>query len=380
MRTAFSNRSINLLNFHFGLQVFASNIGDIFGGIYMYKIGIPIWMIFVVWAGIFVLRLLLRPFALSLCFQRGLRKSVILGTLTYSTYFLFLGKIEGVGMWLYIFMAASAIIDILYWLPYHTYFSVLGDTEHRGKQIGMREGALLLAGLLTPVTGGIIINTYGFWTAFFIASVFMLLSALPLLSTPEVTIERNRGVADALKNVSKQGFYLYMGDGFSYYTHIFTWTLVLFLFLDDYVSFGGLLSLAVLFQIMGSFLTGHLFDTGSGKRVYPLGIFFIVLGTIGRVFFAYTIPLIIFFDMVMMAGAALYYPIMTSAYYNTAKKSHCPLWFQYFSEAGWDVGSALGSLLAALFVYISGELRFVMLASILGMVITADFLRRYYKN
>ena len=380
MRQTLSNRAVNFLNIHFGLQTFSNGLGDIFFGIYLYKVGVPLFAIYLVLTGIFLFRLCIRPLALKLVFKRGLKKSVLLGTFIHSTLYLFLGMVDGINIWLYIFIVAAAIIDVLYWLPYHTYFSLLGDLEHRGKQTAMRDGIVHVASFLAPITGGILINFVGFWAAFITATVLMLFAAIPLRYTPEVPLEDHLTAAEASKKVSKAGMYCYIGEGFHYFAHLFTWPIVLFLMLDDYISFGGLLSLAVLFQIIGSLWVGHLFDSGNGKRIYPIGFILIILTILGRTFFAMDIPTVIFFDILAMMGYLLSQGIVDSAFYNTSKKSHHPLWFQFYAENGWDIGSSASALLVAGMLYSGMDLRYVMLVGLLGLVVTGGFLRWYFRD
>jgi MFS transporter, DHA1 family, inner membrane transport protein len=50
-----------------------------------------------------------------------------------------LAQVHGVGAALAGFIAISAVGGTVYWSTYHAYFAALGDDDHRGQQIGVRE-------------------------------------------------------------------------------------------------------------------------------------------------------------------------------------------------------------------------------------------------
>jgi MFS family permease len=363
----FSNKSVNALNVHYGLQTFANNTVNIFIGIYLYKLGIPLWVICLTWGSIYILRLFLRPFGFFLCHKFGLRKTLIAGTLSYSFLYLIIGQIKGVDMWLFLYVFSGALSEGVYWLAYHTYFAVLGDNKIRGKQIGVREAVRNLALFLAPMVGALLISGYNFWLMFTVAMICMILASIPLFSAPEVYLPEYMPFRETLKQIPKKGFYLYCSDSFYYQSTNFVWKLVLFIFLSNYITFGGLLSLAVIFQIAGYFLVGHLFDNGRTKNIFILGLLLTAVAVIGRTFFMFSIPIIIILDVIFMAGYCLYEPVMNSLFYNYSKKSPHPLWFQAYADTGWDIGSGLAMVFAAIWLYFGMDIQLIMLQGLLGL-------------
>lgn len=380
IKNTFSNSPVNRLNLHSGLQAFSNDIIYVFFGAYLYKTGLLLWQILAVLGLIYGGRALFRFPAMRLCFKIGVRKTMMLGTVLFPLHFLALGQVHGADVWLAIFIAASAFNDVLYWLPYHTYLTVLGDNEHRGKQIGIREGMSRMGSFLGPVTGGILINVFDFFPTFLIASLVMLAAVLPLLKTPEVHLPDPWPAIKAMRHVQKEGFWLYALWALDTQSYHFIWPLVLFLTLGDTVTMGGLLSLAVLFQIVGCLLTGHLFDKGHGVKLLGAGFFLMAIAVIGKVFLALSIPVIIALDLFFMAGYTFFYPAMNATFYNLSKKSHHPLWFQFMAELGWDAGCALFSLSAMLILHFTDVLRPLMLLALPGMMGMTWLLRKTLKT
>lgn len=380
MKAFLTNRAVNLVNIHTALKRFAISVADLFGAVYLYTLGLSLTQIFLAWCGIFIIRLLIRPFGFWLASKRGLRKSVILGSIFFIGYYLILSQVTGLNIWLFIFIFYAALADTLYWLPYHAYFAALGDLEHRGKQLGFREALVALAATLGPLTSGLLINTYGFNAAFITAAIFTLIAAIPVYFCPEVSIGKKISLKKALKKISQKGFWLFVGDGWSYNAHIFTWNLILFIMLGSVLKFGALLSLAAIFQGVGLLLLGRGIDRGSGKKIWPLGIALGILIPFGRALFVDTVPEVIFFDLLLALSVCFYSPTFNTTLYNTAKSSRNVLWFHFFAEMGWDVGSSIALFTAAILTYLDLSPRFVLFFSAGGTMIVATILHSYFKH
>lgn len=378
MKAFFSNRAVNLINVHTALKHFAIHMADVFGAIYLYQLGFELYQIFLVWVVIFVLRFIIRPFGLWLANRRGLRKSVFFGSLFYIGYYLVLIQVGGIDAWLFIFAIYTAFTDIFYWLPYHAYFSALGDHENRGRQVGVREALVGISAISAPIIGGLLINTFGFATAFITAACFSLISAIPIYLAPEVKIGKQISFKKAWRE--RFGFWIFVGDGWHYNTHFFTWNLILFILLGSVVEFGLLLGLAAIFQTLGFLLLGRAIDRGSGWKIYRVGVILVALTAIGRAIFVDTVPEVIFFDILLAIAVCFYRPSFNTALYNSGKKSLNVIWFHFLAETGWDVGSVIALSFAAALTFFDGNPRIILLFGLGGLIIVNSVLRRYYRT
>ncbi|OXE36407.1 MAG: hypothetical protein CGW95_07830 [Phenylobacterium zucineum] len=77
----FGNRSVNLLNLHYGMHALAVNGGGVFFAVYLLKAGVSLPLVFCAFAAILGGRFCLRPLILIFSKAWGLRPVVILGTL-----------------------------------------------------------------------------------------------------------------------------------------------------------------------------------------------------------------------------------------------------------------------------------------------------------
>jgi len=358
---------------------FANGFGNLFIGVFLYQAGIPIWQIFIALAGALATRMIFRPLSLKLCYKYGLKKILIVGTIFFALNYPLLGQVETLDIWFFLFFFIFALTDVLYWLPYHTIYTILGDKEHRGKQTGLRDGLIQISEFFAPLVSGILVLTYGYLAAFGAAMFFMLFALIPLLRVPSIDLTKFNNDPKSKHPIQKEGFWLYLGDGF-YYNHDFVWKLILFLIVLNPVYFGGLIGLAVLFKLILNMFVGHLFDKGKGMLISRLGTLLMILSVLGKGLLVDTIPEVIFFDIIFAIGFTLYAPIMNSVLYNFSKTSAHPLKFHFFAEMGWDVGAGLAALMTAFIVYQIDDLRLAMMLSVSGLLLTNLILRKYFVN
>lgn len=378
LKSFLTNKAVNFLNLHSGIFVLAYNLGGVFTAVFLYQQGIALWQIFLAFAFVFTTRLLCRRVSLKACLRYQLKIPLITGAVLYAVSYLILGQVQTLDAYFYLFFVIFSLSDIFYWLPYHTIFTLLGDQEHRGKQTSIRDGMYRIADFLAPVTSGILVVTYGYWAAFAAASVFMLISLAPLVRIPRLDLSRFEKLETPWKSIEKEGFLLYLGDGFLS-GQIQVWRLVLFLLVLNAAYFGGLLGLAVLFQFLLYLFVGHFFDRGQGRRFARVGTFFMIVAVLGRAFLVDSVPEVILFDVFFALGVTLYMPIFNAVFYTLAKESKHSLFFQYYAESGWDIGMGTASLITAGIVFFNPEnLRFALPVCLLGFLITWKVLKHYF--
>src|SRR5271170_955719 len=114
----FSNRTVNLLNLHFGIHSVAMSGGAAFYSIYLLKSGVPVPVILVSLALILVGRFVLRPIVIGLAARNGLRAMVVAGTVLSALQYPLLAEVHGVGATLVALIAISAVGDTVYWTTY----------------------------------------------------------------------------------------------------------------------------------------------------------------------------------------------------------------------------------------------------------------------
>jgi MFS family permease len=360
------NRAVNLLNVHYGLHALAMYGAGVFFAV----------IVFAAIALILAGRFAIRPLVLLLAPRVGVRALVAFGTVFLGVTYPILAEVKGVDLWLLAFCVTGAIGDAFYWTSYHAYFATLGDSEHRGHQIGAREALASIVGIVAPLIGGWALTEFGPRVAFGAAAFVHVLAALPFLGTPEVKVaeEAEKSFRAALPSVL-----LFAADGWIAAGYLFVWQIALFITLkESYSVFGGVVALAALFGAVGGLLLGKHIDAGHGRRAVWLGVGSIAAVTVLRAISTDIPALAVIANALGGLVGCLYIPTLMTAVYNQAKQSPCTLRFHFATEGGWDVGGALGCLTAALLSWAGAPFAAGILISLFGAALSAVLLWRYY--
>jgi hypothetical protein len=372
------NSAVNLLNLHYGLHALALNGAGVFFAVFLLKAGVSVPAVFAAIALVIAVRFLTRPLILVLAPRTGLRALVVFGTIFTGVQYLFLAEVRGVDVMLLGFCISAAIGDTFYWTSYHAYFAALGDSEHRGHQIGAREALGSVAAIAGPLLGGWALTTLGPRVAFGAAAVVHVLAALPFLGTPEVRVARN--VPHAFR-AAVSGIMLFAADGWIAVGYYFVWQIALFVSLgESFTAFGGALALAGLVGAIGGLILGKHIDAGHGGRAVWLTFASLAAVTVLRAASTGMVALAVTANALGALVVCLYTPTLMTAVYNQAKRSPCTLRFHLATEGGWDIGGASGCIVAALLSRAGAPLPVGILLSLAGMVLSLILLRRHYRT
>jgi DHA1 family inner membrane transport protein len=372
----FHNRTVNLLNLHTAVSMIALTGGGAFYSAYLLTAGLSVPLVLLVNAGIVTLRFALRSVLLTIAIPLGLRRLVIFGAILMAVQFPLIAEVQGTGTALLILIFASAFGDTIYWPSYHAYFASLGDEDHRGQQLGIREALSALVAVVSPLAAGWLLVAFGPHVAFDVTAAVQALSAIPLLWTPNIAV---RPSAPGAFRAALPGVALFVGDGCVAASYVVIWQIGLFLTLGkSYTAYGGALAMSALVGAIGGMLLGRLIDSGKGTRALFLAIATLAFVTVLRAaVLSYPVLAVIANALGALVGC-LYVPTMMTAVYNMAKRSPCALRFHILAEGGWDVGFAIGCGLGAGMVALGLSLRYAILLALIGVAGVFRLLYRYY--
>ncbi|HXQ17373.1 MAG TPA: MFS transporter [Caulobacteraceae bacterium] len=372
----FGNDAVNRVNFHSGVHAVAAGAGGVFFFAYLLHAGVSVPMTLAAFAAIVAGRFCLRPLILPLGKRFGLKPLVIAGALLAACQYPLLAEVHGLDGWLLALCAVSSLSDTLYWPSYHAYFAALGDAEHRGQQIAVREAISAIVGIVAPLVGAWALVTGGPRITFAAVALVQALSALPLLGAPNVRVAPR---APGLVRAASRGFALFVTDGWMGACFYYVWQVSLFISLSrSLTGYGGAMALAALVGAITGLLIGRHIDKGGGRRAVVLayaataGLALLRALSVGSPWLAVAAnapgPFV----------AALLLPAEMTAVYNLAKASPCPFRFHILTEGGWDVGAASGALIAAGLGALGQSLAISMVLTIPGAAVGAWVLWRYY--
>jgi hypothetical protein len=371
----FRNDAVNRLNLHLAIHALALSGGGAFFGAYLLRAGTPAPAVLAALALVNLGRFTLRPFVLGPAQRWGLKPLVIAGTLLCTLQYPLLAEVHGVSWRLLLLCGVSAFGDTVYWTAYHAYYASLGDAEHRGHQLGVREALTAVVSIAAPLLTGWALVTFGPRVAFTATSVVVLIAAIPILGTPNVRIAKSApgALRDAL-----QGVRLFSADGWCYGAFII-WQVALFLSLgQSYVGYGAAIALAALVGAVFSLALGRFIDLGHGSRaVWVVGVSLVAVDLLRAA--SYGSPgFVIAANAAAALADAISGPTLMTAVYNLAKDSSCPMRFQIAADGGWDAGAGGACLAGAALLWLGAPMPLAILLSLPGSVAIFLLLRRYY--
>lgn len=370
-----ANKTVNRLNLHYGVFALASSGGGAFFGVFLLKAGVALPAVLAAYALINLMRASLLPLILAAGKRVGLRPLVIFGATVLAVQYPILAQVHDVGLPLLILCLVAAIGEEFYASAFHAYFAHAGDPEHRGQQTSVSAATYAVVGIVGPIGGAWALTQFGPQMAFGAVAAVQVLSVLPLLGAPNVRVDPlgREGFRTA-----RQGFLLFVADGWVRTGVFVVWQIALFILLrESFTAYGAAVALASLAAALIGLLLGRHID--KGRAIGAAWLAFIVVAACIVLRSIANTPLLAL--AANTAGAlfgCIYVPTLMTAVYNLAKRSPCAFRFQLAAQAGWHLGRGAGCLIAAALAALRVSLQAVILLSLAGAVVVLILLRRYY--
>jgi hypothetical protein len=371
-----TNRAVNRVNLHYGVQAFAQGVGGVFFLVFMLRAGVPVPLVLGVQGALSAQRFVLRPLVIPLVRRIGLRRTLIAGALLEALPMLLLPTVRGPDVALAVVALVAPVGSVLYWTCYHAYFASVGDAEHRGGQIGAREALAAVVGVVGPLVGAWALATGGPWLAFTGAAALQALGAVPLMGAPEVAVATQ---APGGFRAARLGALMLMTDGWLSACYFYVWQVALFVTLkESYAAYGGAMALSALVGAVGGLLLGRRIDAGHGRAAMAVA-YAVVAGVVVLRALSLGSPwLAVTANALGALVVALQAPAMMTPVYNLAKASPCPLRFHIATEGGWDLGCASGCGAAAAIAAAGHSLAAAILLGLFAALAAFALLWRQY--
>lgn len=372
-----SNAAVNRLNVHIGLYMLAWNLAGNFFLVFLVSRGFSTIEVFLGLAFMMALRFAMRPVILYAAPHLGLNRTLLLGNFFYLLQYLFLMAVDGVNVKFFAYCVVFGLADIFYWCAYHSMFAQVGDEQHRGKQVSVRQALTMLSAIFAPLAGGWLLQHIGPRAAFGTAAAIQLLASLPLLRLPQLPVARvaPKGAYSA----AREGVALFLADGWFTVGLTLGWSILLFAATENnFATFGGALAVAGLASAAGALLLGHFLDSGRTQKIVLFNCLLLILDLAIRASVNRTVGVAFAIMVVSPLLDIFYSPVLLTAFYNIAAKTPCPLRFQCLAEGAWDIGCMIGALAAAGLLFMGAAPGWTIVPAMFGAIGQAVILRRYY--
>ncbi|TAL19428.1 MFS transporter [Patescibacteria group bacterium] len=283
---AHPSRQVRELFLSTAIMDFAVAAITIFEPIYLFKIGFSIPQIILFYLSIYGFYFVIQPLGGKITRSRGYEHGIIFSTPFLILYYLSLFAIPYSPLFAAVAVIAFAIQKTLYWPGFHADFARFGSVAERGREFGALVFLLSISAVTGPVFGGLILKFFGFPALFVIVSLIILLSNIPLLTTPEKFKPRELSYRDAYKRLFRPEHRRLVLAHIGYGEELFAavlWPLMMFSIIGHFATLGLIVTLGTLFTAVVGFVIGRLTDTAPRRSILRLGGIFTALSWLTRI-------------------------------------------------------------------------------------------------
>ncbi len=265
----FQNREIDELYISIALRTFAVALIAIFVPVYLINLGFSLGTVFLYFIIYYATATAIMPYAM-LFNTFGIKKNMAFGSLFLIVYYLFLTNIGSIHF--SIVAILGGLSSASYFAGYHIEFSHFHTKGSEGKQSSIIYVSTVLAASLGPIIGGLLIDKFTYSVVFFVASVVMVCSLIPLFMSKDYKMRSSTvDYGKILRSDKLSKGFAYIASGSTLVVAGIAWPLFIYTQLSSVVSLGVIISMTSLLLCVFSFYMGKIID-GSFGRVFKLGI------------------------------------------------------------------------------------------------------------
>ncbi len=271
------NREVTEVSIAHALRSFGMYAMSLYGPIYLFQYFngriIPVLAVYCCCsAG----NLLLTPFVARLTTRIGIKHTMLLSSPFLILYLFAFWQIAAHPVFLALIILGYAIATPLYWISFHTDFARCATQERMGQEIGALKTATLLAIILGPLIGALVINQWGFMTLFLLLIGIEVLASLPLFLSAEVYERYNfrfrQEMTSLLVRSHLRDVVTFAADGMAEKIGMYLWPIFLFTALSGFLAIGGMTTATLLLSLLTGLTIGRFIDRRGRVGVFRVGV------------------------------------------------------------------------------------------------------------
>lgn len=265
---------------------FGVAIAAIFEPVYLWSIGWKLPSIILLFLISYLFYFTIAPLGATFARQKGYEHSIALSTPFLVLYYISLYSIHRNLIFVVLTVVFLALYRTFYWPGARSIMSHYSTNEEGGRTLSGLLSLSLLAVMLGPVIGGIVLQEYGFAVLFILSSVIILLSNVPMLITPEhfepKAIEYKAAYKRMLKPEHRRKVLAHFGYGEEFISD-YIWPVFLVSVVTSYALAGAVMAIAGVLTIIVIIGIGRFIDSHHRHPVLRAGVFMTALSWLSRV-------------------------------------------------------------------------------------------------
>lgn len=309
----------------------------------------------------------------------GLKKTMLLSNVFYFLYYICLFFAAGNPILIPVALLTRAIGASLFWPAFHTDFVRIANSKDRAENVGKMSFIGLLAGIVGPIIGGLILAGLGYLSLFTVVLITLFTSNLPLLMSKE----RYETYTDTYKGAWKRMFKnkdisLSLASlGIEGAIDAFVWPIFLFTLGLTYRQMGAISTFTILISAIFAWYMGKITARRRKYQLLNIGSMLLSLAWAAKLFVVDVASAFFGQTIYMITKTATMVPYRTILYNRASSKRGQADEFIIYREIIINLSRFLFLLiLAGIFFYFS-DLRIAFVISIIASL-GFSFLARPY--
>lgn len=268
----FHNKELDELYLSVFLKSLAESLINIFIPIYLLQLGYGIFDIAVYFIIHYSAIALFMPLGMSLNAKIGIKKTMALGTFCYIFGYYLLNRLEFFPEYQWVAFVLGISIGF-YFSAFHIEYTKIADRKSEGKELSVFKIIAIVAAVLGPFVGSLVISGASFHILFLIVAALLLASIVPLFFTKDFKIpERRISFKNIVKADSPAKALVYQADGIINLVSTIFWPVFIYLTISEITFLGGIISLTSFLMIAVVIYIGKLVDKNNGQAL-KIGVF-----------------------------------------------------------------------------------------------------------
>ena len=207
------------------------------------------------------------PLAAAFASRFGLKHAVLVSIPFYVLFMVLLYFLSSIPILILLSGSLLGTSHAFYWMGIHLVFQQASHVKHRGEEMGVRSSVTVVATMLGPLLGGILITTFGFGLTFGVAALVLGISAVVLFQSQERYTHYSFSLRSIFDKSHWQDSIFFVSRGSHVIVQSVLWPLFVFFILQSYFSLGIIGSLMSLTSVVLLWLVGRYSDHKDKKMI-----------------------------------------------------------------------------------------------------------------
>ena len=295
---------------------FGAGMAAIFEPIYLWSVGWRLTSIILFYMAAYAFYFLVAPLGAAFARSRGYEHSIALSTPFLVVYYFALFSITRGAPFAALAIAAFAAFRMFYWPGARSIMANYTTDDESGRTLSGLNALSVVAAVLGPVAGGLVVQQFGFAVLFMIVSAIVLLSNVPMLMTPEKFQPHSLSYADAYKRMLRPEFRKSVLAHFGYgeeFVSDFILPIFFLTFVSSYIAVGAVATAGGAVAVIAIIVIGRVTDSHHRHPIMRAGVLLTALSWVARVISMTPLGIVVCQSFYRVSRLTIQVPFMTIA-------------------------------------------------------------------